>query len=80
MFGWRKTLMFSGCLGLVISAMVKIFVPEPARKVCEPIIEEDEESCSLDSLNIDEEVSLLTCFSDLLKRPITKWMTISASL
>jgi len=71
--------MFSGVIGLAIAAMVKIFVPEPARKVCEPIIEEDNESCSMDSLNIDEEKSLLTCFNDLLKRPITKWMTVAAS-
>ena len=79
MFGWRKTLIFSGVIGLIIASLVKIFVPEPARKVFEPVVEEDNESCSMDSLNIDEEKSLLTCFSDLLKRPITKWMTVAAS-
>lgn len=73
--------MFSGGIGLVIAAMVYLFVPEPERKVQEPIEEDndDDSSCSLSSA-IDEEKNFLTCFSDLLKRPITKWMTVSASL
>lgn len=73
--------MFSGGIGLVIASLVALFVPEPERKVQEPVEEDDcdDSSCSLSS-SISEDKNLLTCFSDLLKRPVTKWMTISASL
>ena len=66
--------MMSGGVGLLIAAAVKVFVPEPKRKI-KP--DEDDDECPYE---IEANKPLLECFNDLMKRPVSKYMTYSAAL
>lgn len=75
-------MMITGGIGMLVGTAVKLLVPEPKRKIKVPVVEEideDDDDCDI-SMTMDDDKNLLTCFKDLLKRPITKWMTFSASL
>ena len=63
-----------GGVGLVFGAAVRFLVPEPERKA-----EYVEEFKTDEFVEQVEKPNLLTCFKDLLKRPVSRYLTVAAS-